>query len=100
MLLQFIVLLSIRALWALTSLLSREAQPLPPRPARGPGPGGPRPGLPMNPGGSMAPSRTAGPTDRLPATSLERRPPARWNEASPANSRRCRAEDSAPKTGS
>ena len=28
--LQFIVLLAIMALWALTSLLSREAQPLPP----------------------------------------------------------------------
>ena len=33
--LQFIVLLAIMALWALTSLLSREAQPLPPRRPRG-----------------------------------------------------------------
>jgi hypothetical protein len=82
--LQLIVLLSIGALWAITSLLSREAQPLPARPARGPGPAGPRPGLPMNPTSSMAASRTAGTAERLPTTSLERRAPARWNEASPA----------------
>jgi hypothetical protein len=82
--LQLIVLLSIGALWAITSLLSREAQPLPARPARGPGPAGPRPGLPMNPTGSMAASRTTGTAERLPTTSLERRAPARWNEASPA----------------
>jgi hypothetical protein len=82
--LQLVVLLSIGALWAITSLLSREAQPLPARPARGPGPAGPRPGLPMNPTGSMAASRTAGTAERLPTTSLERRAPARWNEASPA----------------
>ena len=81
--LQFIVLLSIMALWALTSLLSREAQPLPARPARGPGPGGLRPVVPMNPGGAMGPSRTTGPAEGLQASSLERRAPARWNEASP-----------------
>jgi len=40
--LQIIVLLSIMAIWALTSLLSREAQPLPPRPVRGPVPDGTR----------------------------------------------------------
>ena len=32
----------------------------------------------------MAASRTTGTADRLPATTLERRAPARWNEASPA----------------
>ena len=83
--LQLIVLLSIGALWAITSLLSREAQPLPARPARSQGPPPPRPGLPMNTGGSMAASRTAaGTADRLPATSLERRAAARWTDASPA----------------
>jgi hypothetical protein len=41
--LQFIVLLAIMAIWAVTSLLSREAQPLPPRPIRRPGPEGLRP---------------------------------------------------------
>ena len=82
--LQLIVLLSIGALWAITSLLSREAQPLPARAARGQGPSGPRPGLPMNPGGSMGASRTTGTSDRFPATSLERSAPPRWNEPSPA----------------
>ena len=31
---QILISLGILALWALTSLLSRDAQPLPPRPAR------------------------------------------------------------------
>jgi hypothetical protein len=82
--LQLIVLLSIGALWAITSLLSREAQPLPARAARGQGPAGPRPGLPINPGSSMSAPRNMGTSDRLPATSLDRNTPARWNEASPA----------------
>jgi hypothetical protein len=82
--LQLIVLLSIGALWALTSLLSREAQPLPARGVRGQGMPGPRPGLPMNAGASMAAPRTMGTGERAPANSLERRAPARWNEASPA----------------
>jgi hypothetical protein len=43
MLIQFIVPLTFLAIWALTSLLNRDAQPLPPRPGRlpGPRPGGP-----------------------------------------------------------
>ena len=45
MALQFIVLLSIMALWALTSLLSREAQPLPPRSATRARGGGPATGV-------------------------------------------------------
>jgi hypothetical protein len=44
-LLQFIVPLTFLAIWALTSLLNREAQPLPPRPARSPAPGGARPAM-------------------------------------------------------
>jgi hypothetical protein len=40
---QILVSLAILTLWALTSLLSREAQPLPPRTTRGLGPDGPRP---------------------------------------------------------
>ena len=39
-LLQFIVPLTFLAIWALTSLLNRDAQPLPPRPGAGRGPGG------------------------------------------------------------
>jgi hypothetical protein len=40
---QILISLAILALWALTSLLSRDAQPLPPRPVRGRSPEGPRP---------------------------------------------------------
>ncbi len=42
-LIQFIVPLMFLAIWALTSLLNRDAQPLPPRPGRPPGAGGTRP---------------------------------------------------------
>ena len=42
-LIQFIVPLTFLAIWALTSILNRDAQPLPPRPGRPPGPGGMRP---------------------------------------------------------
>jgi hypothetical protein len=80
--LQIIVLLSIGALWALTSLLSREAQPLPARPTRRPGAAGPRSGLPVSAVGPMAPARAPVTIDRWPATSLERKAPARWNDAS------------------
>lgn len=41
---QFIVPLMFLAIWALTSLLNRDAQPLPPRPGRPNEPGGFRPG--------------------------------------------------------
>ena len=42
-LIQFIVPLTFLAIWALTSILNRDAQPLPPRPGgRPPGPGGPQ----------------------------------------------------------
>lgn len=41
---QFIVPLTFLAIWALTSLINREAQPLPPRTGRPPGPPRPRPG--------------------------------------------------------
>jgi hypothetical protein len=66
-LIQFIVPLMFLAIWALTSLLNRDAQPLPPRPGRQPGAGGPRP-LGQAPGrpdlrslgpGTPTPARTA-----------------------------------------
>jgi hypothetical protein len=44
-LIQFIVPLTFLAIWALTSILNRDAQPLPPRPGRPQGAGG---GRPMN----------------------------------------------------
>lgn len=40
---QFIVPLTFLAIWALTSLFNREAQPLPPRTGRPPDPNGPKP---------------------------------------------------------
>ena len=80
--LQFVVLLAIMALWALTSLLSREAQPLPPRQARGPGPNGLRPALPASRGDAMGPSRAVSSLERSTA-SLERGMPGRWGEAAP-----------------
>jgi len=70
-LIQFIVPLTFLAIWALTSILNRDAQPLPPRPGRPPGPGGTRPPVrmpgqvePLKPGGGLpgrpAPSPLAG----------------------------------------
>ena len=47
---QFIVPLTFLAIWALTSLFNREAQPLPPRSGRRPGEPGPRPGNAPKPG--------------------------------------------------
>jgi hypothetical protein len=80
---QFVVLLAIMALWALTSLLSREAQPLPPRQARGPGgQSGLRPPMPANRGDGLAPSRSVAPADRTGV--LDRGGPSRWGEAPPA----------------
>src|SRR5271165_6299281 len=49
-LIQFIVPLTFLAIWALTSILNRDAQPLPPRPTRLPGPGGVRPPVGRIPG--------------------------------------------------
>ena len=66
-LIQFIVPLTFLAIWALTSILNRDAQPLPPRPGRPPGPAGVRPPgrvggqvEPLNPGGGI-PGRAAVP---------------------------------------
>lgn len=71
--LQFIVPLTFLAIWALTSLFNREAQPLPPRSGRPPGPPGPRPaGAPMPP---RPPVRRSEPSPNA--------PPTRWQ---PANS--------------
>jgi hypothetical protein len=82
--LQFVVLLAIMALWALTSLLSREAQPLPPRRPRGGLPDGPRPAPPGGRGDAPAPARTFVNPDRMSPPPPDRKAPARWSEASPA----------------
>jgi hypothetical protein len=81
--LQFIVLLAIMALWALTSLLSREAQPLPARRPRGAPMDGSRPAPPGVRGEAVAPGRNFVNPDRLVPNSPERKTPARWPEASP-----------------
>jgi hypothetical protein len=71
---QFIVPLTFLAIWALTSLFNREAQPLPPRTGRAPNPAGPRPG-----GGLPIPPR---PPERRPE-SLNRDPNQRWANPPP-----------------
>ncbi len=86
-LLQFIIPLTFLAIWALTSLLNRDAQPLPPRPGAGrvPGSGPGRPGG----GGGFSPSSRADLTgagrataaSRPAGTPTERPVPARWSTA-------------------
>lgn len=90
---QFVVPLMFLAIWALTSLLNRDTQPLPQRPPRpgarpGPGPGqisgqGPGRGA-VPPGergnGSAAPDRAA-PRDATPRPAGERRPATSLNDA-------------------
>jgi hypothetical protein len=77
-LLQFLVPLAMLAMWALTSLLNREAQSLP---ARGPVPN-PGPGRPDAPIGRGEPGNAA----RLqpPASSVQRVVPQRWPEPTPS----------------
>jgi hypothetical protein len=78
-LIQFLVPLAIMAMWALTSLLNREAQPLPTRgtpPNPGPGPSNTPIGRgePVNPSRFQPPASSVG--DRMPAQ--------RWPEATPS----------------
>jgi hypothetical protein len=54
---QFIVPLTFLAIWALTSLFNREAQPLPPRTGRPLPPGGPGSGPGSGPGGASMMNR-------------------------------------------
>lgn len=76
-LIQFIVPLTFLAIWALTSILNRDAQPLPPRPGRPPGPGGVQPGRRLP--GQVDPLRPSGGLPNRPAAmpgASER--PAAW----------------------
>ena len=83
LLLQFIVPLTFLAIWALTSLLNRDAQPLPPRSGRAPGAGGgPRPGMgtPLSGRGEPAGmSRSMGASRPAASPPMERPAPARWS---------------------
>lgn len=74
--LQFIVPMSILAIWALTSLFNREAQPLPPRPNRPPVPPGTRPT-----GVAVPPMRQA---ERRPEPA-PRDPAQRWQLPAPGD---------------
>ena len=69
---QFIVPLTFFAIWALTSLFNREAQPLPPRSGRPLGPNGPRP---MPPAPPDAPRQVERGADRS-----QRDPTMRWSK--------------------
>lgn len=96
---QFIVPLTFLAIWALTSLLNREAQPLPPRTGRPQGPSGPRSG-PVNPPRPLE-RRPAnrGDDDILIIDSEPRRgpaPPAPRPPAAPSAQRRGNRSRSAP----
>lgn len=79
---QFIVPLTFFAIWALTSLFNREAQPLPPRSGRPPGPNGPRPTPTASPDAPRPVERGADrsqrdPTMRWTKPSAPDRPPVR-----------------------
>ena len=84
--LQILISLGILALWALTSLLSREAQPLPPRPTRSRLPEGPRPS-PSFPRNDQVPTNLGRETsDRSPGGLGEGRLAARSSDSSTAGS--------------
>ena len=82
-LIQFIVPLMFLAIWALTSLLNRDAQPLPPRPGRPPGAGGPRP-LTSMPGQTEPRSPGPGTPVQTPASSPLADPQTMWPGATSA----------------
>lgn len=89
-LIQFIVPLMFLAIWALTSLLNRDAQPLPPRPGRPPGAGGPRP-LTSMPGQTEPRSPGPGTPVQTPASSPLADPQTMWPGATSAPTARERA---------
>lgn len=94
-LIQFIVPLMFLAIWALTSLLNRDAQPLPPRPGRPPGAGGPRP-LTRMPGQTEPHSPGLGTPVQTPASSPLADHQTMWPGASSALTARERAVQRPP----
>ena len=84
LLLQFIVPLTFLAIWALTSLLNRDAQPLPPRPGagRGPGAGPARSGAVggFSPSARADLTRTTSPARPAPSVA-DRNATPRWSSA-------------------
>jgi hypothetical protein len=82
---QILISLGILALWALTSLLSRDAQPLPPRPTRDrPDDGKPRPQT-LARGNQPAMAQSSRTTDRMATETIEARSGARSGEGSLAS---------------
>lgn len=78
---QFIVPLAFLAVWALTALLNRDAQPLPPRPISGSSPEGlPRGGSAVGRMGASGPARYLGAADRTPAPA-EPKSASRWSDS-------------------
>ncbi len=94
-LIQCIVPLMFLAIWALTSLLNRDAQPLPPRPGRPPGPGGPRP-LNRLPGQPEPRSSGPGSPMQKPASSALTEPQTMWPGGTAAPTARERAMQRPP----
>ncbi len=72
---QFLVPLAFLAIWALTSLFNRDAQPLPPRTVRPPLPPPPLPQPGPNAGGTRAPFAVSAPQIARPAQSAARPQP-------------------------
>jgi hypothetical protein len=94
-LIQFIVPLMFLAIWALTSLLNRDAQPLPPRPGRMPGGGGPRPFNRM-PGQPEPRSSGMGSTVQAPTASPLAEQQTMWPAATSATTTRERGVQRPP----
>ncbi len=80
---QILVSLAILTLWALTSLLSREAQPLPPRTTRGLAPGGPRPAAAFAGNDQLGANAGRATSDRLSGGMTDSRFSSRTPESSP-----------------
>ncbi len=91
-LIQFIVPLMFLAIWALTSLLNRDAQPLPPRPVRAPGSGGTRP-MNRGPGDPDPRSSAMASSQQKSAPSPFADPQNTWANSNPARAAQGRAPD-------
>jgi hypothetical protein len=83
-LIQFIVPLMFLAIWALTSLLNRDAQPLPPRAGRSPGAGGPPRPLGRMPVQSESRAPGMGGPVQAPGSSQLQQQRTMWPAAPPA----------------
>jgi len=88
---QFIVPLAFLAIWALTALLNRNAEQLPPRPMAGPPDGIPRWGAAPARVAPSGPSRYMGASDRQPGTA-NLKADSRWSPQAATDRERTDAE--------